>query len=146
VGFFSFEEEMKMIIRTDNLPWPIDERLRNLLQHEIAKSGIEENRGVILNFRDPKYDHINGGFHPVEIAVDADGSIKYITDFALYGTPPYVELGKEIDFDFGLKPFPHFSEEYPIQEGRNLYRLWEQNFLSYYEMGVYRQVTVATLG
>lgn len=134
-----------MIIRTDNLPWPIDERLRNLLQKEIAKSGIEKNKGVILNFRDPNYDHATGGFHPVEIAVDTDGSIKYITDFALYGTPPYVELGKEIDFDFGLKLFQYLSEKYHIQEGRDMYKLWEINFFRYYDMGVYRQVSVTIL-
>lgn len=134
-----------MIIRTDNLPWPIDERLKNLLQHEIAKSGIKEDQGVTLNFRDPKYNHVNGGFHPVEIAINTDGSIEYITDFALYGTPPYVELGKEIDFDFGLKLFQYLSEEYPIQEGQDMYRLWEINFLCYYEMGVYHQITVTTL-
>ncbi len=131
-----------MIIRTDNLPWPIDERLRNLLQREIDSSDIKGNRGVILNYRDLEDDRDS---HPVEITLEADGSIKCISDFALYGKPPSVVRGESIDFDFGLKQFHHFSEGYPIQAGRNLYKLWEQNFLRHYEMRVYRLVTVTVL-
>jgi len=133
-----------MIIRTDNLLWPIDKRLQTLLQQEIANSDIEENRGVILNFRHPEDDHDTGDFHPVEITLDAYGSIKCISDFALYGKFPAVR-GESIEFDFGLKLLQHFSEEYPIQEGQELYELWELKFLRHYEMGVYRQITVRTL-
>jgi hypothetical protein len=137
---------MKMIIRTDNLPWPIDERLRNLLQKEIDSSNIDGNQGAILiSYRDPECDPDKGDFHPVEIALDADGSIKCISDFALYGKPPSEVRGESIEFDFGLKLFQHFSEEYPIQEGRDLYKLWEQDFLRHYEMRVYRLVTVTVL-
>lgn len=127
-----------MLIRTDNLPWPIDKRLRHLLQHEIASSGVDGHNGVVLNFRDPEYDHVTGGYHPVEIAVGADGDIRYITDFALYGVPPHVELCKEIDFDFGLQLFQHQSREFPIRRGRELYNIWEENFISYYEISAYR--------
>ncbi len=134
-----------MNIRTDNLPWPIDKRLLHLLQDEIARSGIGGNRGAILNFRDPKYDHARGGYHPVEIGINADGSIQYVTDLALCGTPPQVELCKEIDFDFGYKLFQHLSREYEIEQGRGLYKLWEQNFISYYDRKVYR-VEVTALG
>ncbi|MEN6375075.1 MAG: DUF2787 family protein [Smithella sp.] len=136
---------MKMIIRTDSLPWAIDERLRILLQREVDSFNIEGNRGVLLNYRDPDCDHDNRDFHPVEIALDADGSIKCISDFALYGTPPSEVRGESIDFDFGLKEFHHFSEGYHIEEGQDLYKLWEQDFLRHYEMSVYRLVTVTVL-
>jgi hypothetical protein len=127
-----------MIIRTDNLPWPIDPRLRNLLQHEINAAGINGNGGAVLNFRDPEYDHATGGYHPVEIAIDENGAIQYITDFALYGCAPHVELAKEIDFDFSMKVFQHFSREFPIRQGRELFDLWQENFISYYQSNVYR--------
>lgn len=134
-----------MIIRTDNLPWPIAPRLRHLLQHEISSSSIDKNYGVVIHFRDPEYDHATGGYHPVEIAVDRGGAIQYVTDFALYGAPPQVELCKEIDFDFGLKLFQHFARDYPINQGRGLYKIWEENFISYYDRQVY-QVEVSALG
>lgn len=127
-----------MLIRTDTLPWPIDQRLINILQREINAAGINDNGGAVLNFRDPEYDIVTGGYHPVEVSVATDGSIRYITDFALYGYPPHVELCKEIDFDFGLRRFQHMSRELPIHRGRDLYDLWESNFISYYEMKAYR--------
>lgn len=134
-----------MLIRTDTLPWPIDQRLINILQHEINAAGINGNSGAVLNFRDPEYDHVTGGYHPVEVSIAADGSIRYITDFALYGCPPHVELCKEIDFDFGLRTLQHMSREYPIKQGRELYDLWEANFINYHQSGVYR-VDVAAGG
>lgn len=127
-----------MNIRTDDLPWSIDQRLVNILQHEIDAAGTNGSGGAVLNFRDPEYDLMTGGYHPVEISVSRDGSIQYITDFALCGCPPHVELCKEIDFDFSLRRFQHISREFPIQQGRELYGLWEENFISYYESGVYR--------
>lgn len=126
-----------MIINCMNLPWSIDKRLINLLQHEISAAGINGNCGAVANFRDPDYDCSAGGYHPVEIAVARDGYIQYITNFALYGIPPHVELAKEIDFDFKLGLFQHLGRDYPIKRGRALYELWESNFISYYRMNAY---------
>lgn len=126
-----------MIINCTNLPWPLDKRLIDLLQHEISAAGINGNTGAVLNFRDPEYDAHTGGFHPVEIAVEGDGSIQYITDFALYGIPPHAELCKEIDFDFSLKLFQHMGREFPIKSGKELFELWQENFISYYKMNAY---------
>jgi hypothetical protein len=126
-----------MIINCMNVPWPISKQLTNLLQHEISAAGINGSSGAVVNFRDPDYDCYSGGYHLVEIAANTDGYIQYITDFALYGIPPHVELAKEIDFDFYFKRFQHLGREYPIQCGRELYKLWEQNFISYYQNNVY---------
>ena len=127
-----------MIINCLNLPWPIGKPLINLLQHEISAAGvIGGTSGAVVNFRDPDYDCYSSGYHPVEIAVNANGQIQYITDFALYGIPPHVELAKEIDFDFYLKHFQHMGRVFPIQRGKELYKLWEQNFVSYYKKNVY---------
>ncbi len=132
-----------MIINCTNMPWPLSKHLINLLQHEISAAGVNGSSGAVVNFRDPEYDCSSGGYHPVEIAVNSDGCIQYITDFALYGTPPHVELAKEIDFDFSLQLFQHMGREYPIQRGIALYSLWEKNFISYYRNDVY-SVDVST--
>lgn len=134
-----------MIINCLNLPWPLSKRLINLLQHEISAVGFNGNSGSVVTFRDPEYDCSSGGYHPVEIAVTRDGSIAYITDFALYGMPPHAELVKEIDFDFQQGLFQHKGENYPIRHGRDLYQMWENNFVSYYQMDAYR-IEVAPWG
>lgn len=124
-----------MKVRTDCLPWLLSSKLVAIIEQELL--ALPTATGGILSFRDPKYSAETGGFHPVEVAVAPDGSIQYVTDFAYYGSPPYCELGKEIDFDFSLGLFQHFGREFPIQAGRELFRLWESNFTTYYGMGVY---------
>lgn len=124
-----------MNIRTDCLPWPVSGKLAAILEHELTT--LAADSGAVLSFRDPKYSPQRGGFHPVEVSVAPDGSIQYVTDFAYYGCPPHCELGKEIDFDFTLGLFQHFGREYPILSGRELFRLWQSNFVTYYGMGVY---------
>lgn len=126
-----------MQIRTDTLPWPISRKLITLLEEERTRTQHTGNIGVILNFRDPDYSPERGGYHPVEIAIGSDGIIDYITDFAYYGRPPHCELAKEIDFDFSQGLFQHFGTDFPIRHGRQLYALWESNFLSYQASGVY---------
>ena len=126
-----------MIINPMNLPWPLDKRLVNLLQEEINTADTNGRGGVVVNFRDPEYDQKTGGYHPVEIAVAADGCIQYVTDFAFFGRPPQEELAKEIDFDFELGLFQHLGREFPILRGRDLFMLWEENFISHYDMNAY---------
>jgi len=124
-----------MHIRSDCLPWPVSSKLITILEQEL--STMPSATGAILSFRDPNYSAESGGFHPVEVAVASDGSIQYVTDFAYYGRPPYCELGKEIDFDFSLSLFQHLGREFPIKSGRELFHLWERNFVTYYGAGVY---------
>lgn len=124
-----------MIIRTDGLPWPLDPRLRHILQE--ATIDVPAERGAIVNFRDPTYDACTGGFHPVEVGLARDGRPLYITDLAFVGRPPDTELAKEIDFDFALGLFGHFGIDYPIKQGRELYRIWENSFICYFEMDAY---------
>lgn len=124
-----------MHIRTDCLPWTVGRKLVAILEHELNSRST--NSGAVLSFRDPSYSPERGGFHPVEVAVASDGRIQYITDFAYFGAPPFSELAKEIDFDFSLGLFQHFGREFPIIAGRELFRLWESNFASYYDAGIY---------
>lgn len=134
-----------MNLRTDNSPWPISNTLRHLIQDTLTTAGIAQETGAIISFRDPGYRPDSGGFHPVEIAVGPGGCIEYITDFSYFGRPPHCELGKELDFDFSLGLFQHFGVEYPISSGRELFSLWESNFLAYHQMKAYT-VSIEPMG
>ncbi|GFO62329.1 DUF2787 family protein [Geomonas paludis] len=124
-----------MKVRIDFLSWRLSSKLVAIIEQEL--SAMPTATGMVLSFRDPNYSPETGGFHRVEVAVAPDGSIQYVTDFAYYGSLPYCELVKEIDFDFSLGLFQHLGREFPIQAVRELFRLWESNFIAYYEMGVY---------
>ncbi len=115
----------------------ISNMLAEIICQEINHSEQTDWRYVVLNFRDPDYSAQLGGFHPVEIFIDCDGIIKYITDFSFFGPLDMAELGKDIDFDFGSNAYLSCGYPISISEGRGLYRLWEGNFCEYYKMGVY---------
>jgi hypothetical protein len=134
-----------MKIATENRPIPVSHQFIQLLETEIEKGGTDPKYGVILNFRDPDYSAESGGFHPVEIMISSDGTIQYITDFSFCGGP-FPELVKELDFDFAAGIFGHMGmRDYPIEQGRQLYRMFESNFIEYHKMGVFT-VTVSSLG
>jgi len=116
-------------IDTSNLPWSMSKKLVDILQEAIG----DKTGGCTIVFRDPKYSVEKGGFHPVEVMLDDQGQVQYITDFAFVGE----ELCKEIDFDFSLGIFKHFSREFPITTGCQLYKIWESNFITYHRMVVF---------
>lgn len=128
---------MNLLIDVRSCPFPLSAAFVALLERELATAEPVPASGVILNFRDPGYSAETGGFHPVEICIRATGRIEYITDFAFVGRGPYAELVKEIDFDFSLGLFQHFSREFPIHAGRELFAVWQENFVAYHQMGVY---------
>ncbi len=90
----------------------------------------------IFSFRDPDYSSTSGGFHPVEIMI-RNGQLVYVTDFSFAGMPPYEELAKELDWDFGCQTWEHMGVEYPIQTGLELWVIWQRNFETYYRDGVF---------
>lgn len=122
---------MKIQIQSIGYPLSVSKKLVDLIQQEVDKSDIDTSSGVTINFRDPDYSAESGGYHPVEIAVDEHGRILYITDFAYYGSGPYAELDKEIDFDFSYNVFQHMRREFPIARGAELFELWQSNFCDY---------------
>ncbi|MBF0190712.1 MAG: DUF2787 family protein [Magnetococcales bacterium] len=126
----------------DVYPIPISPRMGKTLTQIIHESGKNFSGAIILNFRDPNYSAEQGGFHPVEIGIDPLGKIHYLTDFAYFGPPGYAELEKELDWDIHCGLFQHLGREYPINQGRSIYQIWERNFLSYLAMGVFQvQIT-----
>jgi len=90
-----------------------------------------------LSFRDTSYSAERGGYHPVEILINAAGEIQYITDFSYVGQGGYAELVKELDFDFSLGLFQHMGRDYPIEQGAELFQTFQSNFVDYYKSGVF---------
>lgn len=99
-------------------------------------------QAITLNFRDPDYSADHGGYHPVEIRLERRGEqyeLMYITDFAYVGQGSgYAELAKALDFDwsqncFEMQGLPPES----LEKAKDLYPVFEENFLSYYLSGVF---------
>ncbi len=132
-----------MKLRTDGCVLPINKALIKIIEKELSKVESPQGNFYILNFRDPDYSSETGGFHPVEIMLNNKGFIQYITDFSYVGQGNMAELAKEIDFDFASGIYQHFGRCYSIEQGIELFELWNQNFCAYYEMGVF-QVTVSS--
>ena len=126
-----------MLIQEHGYALPVSKALIAILKTQLESIENSPSAFVVLNFRDPDYSPLRGGYHPVEIAVDGQGRIQYLTDFAYVGRGDGAELAKELDFDFALGLFQHLGREFPIHRGRGLFKLWQSNFVSYYQGGVY---------
>ncbi len=135
---------------------PISDKLHALLDEQLTKQLVNDGSGtlatsryLVFNFRDKSYSADEGGFHPVEIGIchttSGDWSIEYITDFAYIGNY-YPELERSLDFDFRVGEFFVAHRGWlPMQDSpdaKDLYQLWESNFLTYADMEVYDQVSV----
>lgn len=124
-----------MLIRTDNLPWPLPPRLRHILQDSL--DDIPVGSKVSIVFRDPDYSSCTGGFHPVTYRLGENGLLLSISDQAFTGRPPDSELVTEVCFDFVHGLFRHFGVEFPIRQGRAFFSQYLANFLAYHELGAY---------
>ncbi len=133
-----------MQIRVENSPINLSPSLIQLLCQQITGYARDIDSGLCIHFKDPGYSAETGGFHPVEIGLDATGKLLYITDFVYVGRQPYVELVKGLDFDFQYGVVQQAGRDYPLGKGVSIYALWESNFLAYHAMGVYH-VTVSAL-
>ncbi len=119
--------------------------MHSLLNQLLADKANDSQDGVTFNFRAPTYSAEAGGFHPVEISINSQGVLQYVTDFSFAGIPPYAELGVELDWSFEYGTFRLFKSEFKLVDGQGLFRLYTQNFFAYYEMSVY-EVTEAWAG
>ncbi|ENM6579314.1 DUF2787 domain-containing protein [Vibrio metoecus] len=140
---------MSLVFNTEKFLLPVSIDLQDALNRVISESGkwTPMIQSVVFNFRDSSYSSENGGFHPVEIRLVRlydQWIFDYITDFAYCGSP-YPELVKEVDFNFssGTASFSYVPE-LPItsSEVMEFYSMWESNFLSYVEMGVFDEIKV----
>ena len=127
-----------MNVQKDGYPLTISNRLILILNKEIEQhSEVDTSSGCTLNFRDPDYSAESGGYHPVEIYIDEQGRIQYLTDFTYVGDGHYAELAKELDFDFSYNLFQQMGRDYPIKQGAGLFKIWQANFCDYYQHQVY---------
>lgn len=134
-----------MIIQQTGYPLAISNKLISILNKEIQlHSEVDTSSGCIFNFRDPDYSAESGGYHPVEIYIDENGHFRYLTDFAYVGCGHYAELVKELDFDLSHGLFQQMGRDYPIAQGKGLFRIWQSNFCAYYQNKVFT-VTIEEL-
>ncbi|EHH1037319.1 DUF2787 domain-containing protein [Vibrio parahaemolyticus] len=133
---------------------PVSKQLHTLLSehfnaHLLNSETLTTSRYLVFNFRDNSYSAEEGGFHPVEIAIcqtsTEEWSIEYITDFAYMGNY-YPELERNLDFDFRVGQFfVAYRGWLPMQysrDAKDLYRLWECNFLAYVDTDAYNEIAV----
>ncbi|HBC3954761.1 TPA: DUF2787 domain-containing protein [Vibrio parahaemolyticus] len=141
---------MKLVFDTDRLLLPISTSLQDALNRVFSESGkwTPMIQSVVFNFRDSSYNaESRSGFHPIEIRLVRlydQWIFDYITDFAYCGGP-YPELVKEVDFNFssGTASFSYVPELLiTSSEIMEFYSMWESNFLSYVEMGVFDEIKV----
>lgn len=124
-----------MHIQYEGLALPISKRFADAITDLLTQHDVK-GASVIINFRDPNYSAEEGGFHPVEIRLeqrDNDWHFCYITDFTYVGIGPYAELAEDLDFDFQAGIFKTLFGVFPIEQGREMYQIWEGNFLHYWQ-------------
>ncbi|EGQ8043604.1 DUF2787 domain-containing protein [Vibrio parahaemolyticus] len=142
----------KLIFTASTLP--VSKKLHKLLSeqltaHLLSNEALTTSRYLVFNFRDKSYRAEEGGFHPVEMAIcqtsTGEWSIEYITDFAYMGNY-YPELERNLDFDFRVGQFfVAYRGWLPMQgdrDAKELYQLWENNFLTYVDMDSYNEIAV----
>ncbi len=131
---------MKLTFSSQVSTFIVSDTLLAIIQKEIENKPHAVN-SVILNFRSPSYSPEEGGYHPVEIRLVKSDNLwlfDYITDFTYVGFSPMAELTKEIDFCFDTGDAYHlYIGKISIEEGKNLFKLWQSNFVSYWQMKVF---------
>ena len=119
--------------------------LLQLLEGLRQVNGLQ-GQSVIFNFRDPNYSAETGGYHPVEIMVEKDGSLVYVTDFTFVGQGDFAELATELNWDFRCGEYEQlwYGTNLPLHVGAEMFGIWQKNFLSYYGDDVFQvEVTAA---
>ena len=132
----------------DGFALPVTQALLVLLNQEVANTelNLERLTQLTFNFRNPGYSAEQGGVHPVEIRLVRgldDWLFDYVTDFSYQGLGQDAELCKEIDFNLSCDE--HYLQSWgplPGVEARELFALWQRNFISYAQLG-YFTVTVS---
>ena len=132
----------------DGFALPVAQALLALLNQEVANTGLDQERltQLTFNFRSPGYSAETGGVHPVELRLirGLHGWVfDYITDFSYQGLGLDAELCKELDFNLSCDE--HYLQSWgplPGVEARELFALWQRNFISYAQLG-YFTVTVS---
>ena len=137
-------------IDVTDTPLPIPESLTLLLEKEIQRayqhappsSPIDPIFAITLVFRDPGYDPLLGGYHPVEIRLGRVGGITYrlgyLTDFSYVGSGDQVALMREVDFEFSAQLcVMRYLPPIALCRVGEFFERYVTNFISYYGNNVY---------
>ncbi len=122
-----------MRIQYEGLALPVSKRFIDALIKVIEPHREPLAEFVCINFRDPKYSAEHGGYHPVEILLTGTSGrydICYITDFCYAGIGDCAELVKSLDFEFIAGTFQNINGYFPIETAREIYPMWEDDFLT----------------
>lgn len=129
-------------IYQEGLAMPVAQELINVILNEVGSPPPHKTRitAVSLLFKDLSYSAENGGYHPVEIRVisrNDEWCFDCITDFSYMGTV-YPELEKDIDISWSQQyVFLAHVGDLPADAGKELFELWQSNFIQYHAMNVY---------
>lgn len=130
------------IVHQEGLAMPVDQELINIILNEAGNPPPHKAKitAVSLLFKDLSYSAEKGGYHPVEIRLilrNDEWYFDYITDFSYMGTV-YPELEKEIDISWSQQyVFLAHVGDLPVNAGRELFELWQFNFIQYHSMNAY---------
>ncbi|MBN3206434.1 DUF2787 family protein [Pectobacterium brasiliense] len=121
---------------------PVKQTLIDLLFKEMGNPPPHKTRMVAFSllFKDLTYSAEREGYHPVEIRLisrNGEWYFDYITDFSYIGTV-YPELEKEIDISWSQQyVFLAHVGDLPVNVGKELFELWQSNFIQYHAMNAY---------
>ena len=133
---------MTMPFHLAGMALPISPALPDLLRSAVREQRLDltDLSTLTFNFRSPGYSAETGGVHPVELRLirGLHGWVfDYITDFSYQGTV-YPELEKEIDISWSQQyVFLAYRGDLPVNAGRELFELWQSNFIQYHAMNIY---------
>ncbi|MUJ20328.1 DUF2787 family protein [Aliivibrio fischeri] len=112
---------------------------------------INTGEYVVFNYRDKNYSADNGGFHPVEIAVqmskdendECTALLAYVTSFCFDGSNHYPELIKCCDYDFENGYSTHTllggvftqTDKVGTKEANENFEIFFKNFVEYVGIG-----------
>jgi len=134
-------------IHQEGIAIPVAQELLNIILNKAGSPPPHKARitAVSLLFKNLTYSAEHGGYHPVEIRLiscNHEWYFDYITDFS-YMRTVYPELEKEIDISWSQQyVFLVHVGDLPINTGKELFELWQFNFIQYHAMKAY---TVAVL-
>ncbi|GIB16819.1 DUF2787 domain-containing protein [Vibrio cholerae] len=132
---------------------PVSAKLHELMNKQLHERVVSpEVNAITINFRDKSYNAEDGGFHPVEIMIKRTQGetwkFVYFTDFYYVGGQ-FPELERNLDFDLSIDEFFvadmgwHSLKKKDIANA--IYNMWETNFISYFDMGVFDEIEITEI-
>ena len=135
------------IVAHQGLCLSFSDKLIQLLNGLIKTIQMQDGMFVTINCRSPSYSAESGGYRPQEFGFIVKSSKfvpLYVTEFTYVGGSYCPELVKALDFDFQSGVFHNEYGTVPLEQMDDMFQIWQQNFLSYFALGVY-DVTISTV-